>query len=485
MKSSTGGFGTQWFLKMSSDKQDTLLKMSVLTIAAILSFSTRLFSVLRFESVIHEFDPYFNYRTTRFLTEEGFYSFHNWFDDRAWYPLGRIIGGTIYPGLMLTSAILYHLAWFLNITIEIRNVCVFLAPLFSSLTVLDAGAGLIAAAMIAIVPGYISRSVAGSYDNEGIAIFCMLLTYMLWIKAVKTGSVYALGTILSMQISFVGFQPVQSSEHMAALGVFGLCQIHTFIDYVRSKLTRDQFNLLFRSIVLLVGSVGTISVAIATALGTGLYFCFKKLTDANIFIIMYGVTSIYFAGVMVRLMLVLAPVMCILSAIGVSGILSTYMKNIDNPAKKDKKPKKADLSYPLKHEDAKVMSWWDYGYQITAMANRTILAMSSTEDKAYEIMRELDVNYVLVIFGGLTGYSSDDINKFLWMVRIGGSTDRGAHIKESDYYTPQGKPTGYDRVRNAEIGNKDFELDVLEEAYTTEHWLVRIYKVKDLDNRGL
>lgn len=62
------------------------------------AFSTRLFSVLRFESVIHEFDPYFNYRTTRYLSEEGFYSFHNWFDDRAWYPLGRIIGGTIYPG---------------------------------------------------------------------------------------------------------------------------------------------------------------------------------------------------------------------------------------------------------------------------------------------------------------------------------------------------------------------------------------------------
>ena len=27
--------------------------------------------------------------------------------------------------------------------------------------------------------------------------------------------VYCLGTMLSMQISFVGFQPVQSSEHMA------------------------------------------------------------------------------------------------------------------------------------------------------------------------------------------------------------------------------------------------------------------------------
>ena len=54
----------------------------------------------------------------------------------------------------------------------------------------DAGAGLVAACMISIVPGYISRSVAGSYDNEGIAIFCMLFTYATWIKSVKTGSLY-------------------------------------------------------------------------------------------------------------------------------------------------------------------------------------------------------------------------------------------------------------------------------------------------------
>ena len=45
-------------------------------------------------------------------------------------------------------------------------------------------------------------------------------------------------------------------------------------------------------------------------------------------------------------------------------------------------------------------------------------AMSSTEEKAYKIMRMLGVDYVLVIFGGMIGYSGDDINKFLWMVRI-------------------------------------------------------------------
>ena len=79
-------------------------------------------------------------------------------------------------------------------------------------------------------------------------------------------------------------------------------------------------------------------------------------------------------------------------------------------------------------------SWWDYGYQTTAMANRTVMvdnntwnnthiatvgrAMASGEKKAWHIYRSLDVDYVLVVFGGYIGYPSDDVNKFLWMVRI-------------------------------------------------------------------
>ncbi len=63
----------------------------------VLAFCIRLFSVVKYESVIHEFDPYFNYRVTGFLTREGFYNLWNWFDEHTWYPLGRVIGGTIYP----------------------------------------------------------------------------------------------------------------------------------------------------------------------------------------------------------------------------------------------------------------------------------------------------------------------------------------------------------------------------------------------------
>lgn len=64
--------------------------------------------------------------------------------------------------------------------------------------------------------------------------------------------------------------------------------------------------------------------------------------------------------------------------------------------------------------------------------------MSSNETEAYKIMTMLDVDYVLVIFGGMIGYSGDDINKFLWMVRIA----EGEHpkdIREQDYFTENGE----------------------------------------------
>ena len=54
---------------------------------------------------------------------------------------------------------------------------------------------------------------------------------------------------------------------------------------------------------------------------------------------------------MVRLMLVLAPVSCILAGIGISGILRTYMKNIEGSGSKAASSKKKDdKTYPFKNE---------------------------------------------------------------------------------------------------------------------------------------
>ena len=64
--------------------------------------------------------------------------------------------------------------------------------------------------------------------------------------------------------------------------------------------------------------------------------------------------------------------------------------------------------------------------------------MSSSEENAYPILRKHDVDYVLVIFGGLIGYSGDDINKFLWMVRIAEGIWPD-EVKEANFFTPRGE----------------------------------------------
>jgi len=57
----------------------------------------------------------------------------------------------------------------------------------------------------------------------------------------------------------------------------------------------------------------------------GVVFCFKELRDEHLFVIIYAVVSSYFAGVMVRLMLTLTPVVCVAAAVALSSLLDTYI----------------------------------------------------------------------------------------------------------------------------------------------------------------
>ncbi|XP_050124454.1 dolichyl-diphosphooligosaccharide--protein glycosyltransferase subunit STT3A [Malus sylvestris] len=732
-----------------------VLSFFILILIGVLAFSIRLFSVIKYESVIHEFDPYFNYRVTQFLTKNGIYDFWNWFDDRTWYPLGRVIGGTVYPGLTLTAGSLWWFLNSLNIPLSVETICVFTAPIFSAFTswatylltreVKGAGAGLTAAALIAMVPSYISRSVAGSYDNEAVAIFALIFTFYLYIKTLNTGSLFyatlnaiayfymvcswggytfiinlipmhvllcivtgryssrlyiayaplvVLGTLLAALVPVVGFNAVMTSEHFASFLVFIIIHVVAFVYYIKGILSPKMFKVavtLVISIGLLIClAVVAVLVALVASSPTkgwsgrslslldptyaskyipiiasvsehqpptwpsyfmdinvlaflvpaGIIACFSPLSDASSFVILYIVTSVYFSGVMVRLMLVLAPAACILSGIALSEAFEVFTRSIkfqlpgltgssqvdagetssestvpqnevpktktdkgadtlkERPSRKNRKKEKEPVEKPsiksqiekrllvlpfegsilaifllvllgafyvvhcvwaaaeaysapsivltsqshdglhvfddfreayawLSHNtevDDKVASWWDYGYQTTAMANRTVIvdnntwnnthiatvgtAMSSPEKAAWEIFNSLDVKYVLVVFGGLVGYPSDDINKFLWMVRIGGGVF--PHIKEPDYLRDgqyridnQATPTmlnslmyklcyyrfvdtdgkGFDRVRRTEIGKKYFKLTHFEEVFTTHHWMVRLYKLKPPKNR--
>ncbi|KAK2950221.1 putative Dolichyl-diphosphooligosaccharide--protein glycosyltransferase subunit STT3 [Blattamonas nauphoetae] len=721
------------------------LKTLILLFACIVAFIIRFFSVVKYESIIHEFDPYFQYRASQYFIKNGMYDFHNWFDERTWYPIGRIVGPTVYPGLMWSAAAVYYFMEFIGFPVDVRNACMIVSPLWASFTVLitykivkavwSKGAGLIAAMMIAVIPGYMSRSVAGSFDNECISIFALLLTFYFWIRSVQTGNLfysvatalsyfymasawggyvfiinliplyvlvmivfgrysdrlfaayttfYILGILLSMQIQFVSFMPVQSGEHLASFGMFGFCTVIEAVLFFYRLLTKEEFSRAIRVVIAVFVVVAAVALAVASYSGyitpwtgrfynllhptyakshipiiasvsehqptawphfffdlhltsiifpAGIWFIFAKLknqrsivnvgtskqalaeeaevnaerrrNDGLFFILVYGLASLYFSGVMVRLMLVLAPVACIICAIALDkvsqnlftvvteqftalkiGVMSKIAAHEEKKASSNKdKPKSlvskevivsivalativillliygahclwaASTAYSspsivmawyrqdgsvvmiddfreayswLRHNtdvNARVMSWWDYGYQLTAVANRTVLvdnntwnnshiatvgtAMSSTEEDAYPILRMLDVDYILVVFGGMSGFSGDDINKFLWMVRIGGGVF--PRIKEKDYLSKRGeyrvdreagpafltslmysmcyydfgkiqtmsqRPAGFDVLRGVEIGRKDISFKHLEEAYTSDRWIIRIYKVK-------
>jgi len=57
----------------------------------------------------------------------------------------------------------------------------------------------------------------------------------------------------------------------------------------------------------------------------GVVMCFRELRDEHLFVIIYAVMASYFAGVMVRLMLTLTPVVCVASAVALSSLLDTYI----------------------------------------------------------------------------------------------------------------------------------------------------------------
>lgn len=76
---------------------------------------------------------------------------------------------------------------------------------------------------------------------------------------------------------------------MAALGVFGLCQIHAFVDYLRSKLNPQQFEILFRSVISLVGfvllSVGAVLMLTGSLRLWPLQGCFTLFPGWNLSIL--------------------------------------------------------------------------------------------------------------------------------------------------------------------------------------------------------
>jgi dolichyl-diphosphooligosaccharide--protein glycosyltransferase len=192
----------------------------------------RLHAVHNYGRVIHEFDPWFNFRATEQLVHfqeqygwfGGIQQFNKWFDNKVWSPLGRPVGTTIYPGMQFTSAAIYKVANYTNAgshlhfwcekldvhlstipvvgpsikameirrtvcegfkshSITLNDVCVFVPAYFGAITSMlvyllaseisgSTNIGTVAAAIMAVLPAHLMRSVGVS-----VAFTLFFVTY--------------------------------------------------------------------------------------------------------------------------------------------------------------------------------------------------------------------------------------------------------------------------------------------------------------------
>ena len=151
--------------------------------------------------------------------------------------------------------------------------------------------------------------------------------------------------------------------------------------------------------------------------------------------------------------------------------------------------------------DARVMAWWDYGYQINGIGNRTTLADGNTwnhehiallgkclvspEEIGYPIVRQL-ADYVLVWTTRYAGMPGDDLAKSPHMARIAGSVYDD--VKQEGFYVDErGNPSESMRqsllfkLSASGIAPDVEALTHYEEAYTSKNRMVRIWKVLDVD----
>ena len=89
--------------------------------------------------MIHEFDPWFNFRATEYLATHGWRKFFTWFDHRSWYPLGRPVGTTIYPGMQIASVTLWKILGVFGADMSLNDVCVYVPVWFGVIATLLLG----------------------------------------------------------------------------------------------------------------------------------------------------------------------------------------------------------------------------------------------------------------------------------------------------------------------------------------------------------
>ncbi|ABK78547.1 uncharacterized membrane protein required for N-linked glycosylation [Cenarchaeum symbiosum A] len=169
-----------------------LLVIGILVSAFSISFMVRS-QAAEYGFELNEFDPFFNYRATQYIVDNGIGAYYDWHDTQSWYPEGREISGTSQVGLHITTALTYQA---FGGGMPLYDFAIIFPVVFGSLTaivmfalvrvVAGTTAGLMASLFFAVSVPVIIRGTIGWFKSEPLGLFYGLLGIYLFLSGIRS-----------------------------------------------------------------------------------------------------------------------------------------------------------------------------------------------------------------------------------------------------------------------------------------------------------
>ena len=173
-------------------------KLNHLLIIGILSISFSTSFLLRSQPAdfgweLNEFDPFFNYRATQYIVDNGIDAYFEWNDELSWYPNGRDVSSNSQVMLHLTAATTY---WIFGSGGNLYDFTILFPVIFGSLTTIvifalvriigGTTAGLFASLLFSISTPIIIRGLVGWFKSEPLGLFFSIFAIYLLLSGIKS-----------------------------------------------------------------------------------------------------------------------------------------------------------------------------------------------------------------------------------------------------------------------------------------------------------
>ena len=173
-------------------------KLNHLLIIGILSISFSTSFMIRSQPAdfgweLNEFDPFFNYRATQYIVDNGIDAYFQWNDELSWYPHGRDVSSNSQIMLHLTAATTYEI---FGGGENLYDFTILFPVIIGSLTTIvvfalvrvigGTTAGLFAALFFSISLPIIIRGQIGWFKSEPLGLFFSILAVYLFLSGINS-----------------------------------------------------------------------------------------------------------------------------------------------------------------------------------------------------------------------------------------------------------------------------------------------------------